>query len=111
MSRRRRPNAPKYHDPSPAFLRALMQTIGKPIPEVAKLLGVDPRTLQRYLQPRGQLAPYCVQYTLEALAEAKLHDSDIARTRRKPRVEVARIDAAESIPSPILDGTAVKGVE
>lgn len=110
MSRRRRPNAPRYHDPSPAYLRALMLTIGKPTGWVAQRLGLSESTLGRYLKRGGTLAPYPVQFTLEALAEAKLHDSDIMRTRKARAVTVATIDPPVSIPSPPLDGTAVKGV-
>jgi hypothetical protein len=83
VSRAHRPNAAKYHDPSPKKLRTLLITISLPLDEVCARAGIGRRTLERYLAGK-KIATYPVQYVLEQMAYAKLHDADIARTR-KPR--------------------------
>ena len=60
------------HDPSPDYLRALVDQSGLSQRAVADLLGVDPRTMRYYLAhedgKRRAAAPYCVQYALEQLS-------------------------------------------
>jgi hypothetical protein len=86
MTRARRPNAVKYHDPRPAYIKSLYLAIQRPMSELATLTGVSEASLWRYVNPRspiGQLAPYPVQYVLEALAWARLHDGDKRRLKAK----------------------------
>ena len=62
------------HDPSPAYLRALIERAGLSQRRAALLIGIDPRALRYYLQsedhPSRRVAPYPVQYALERLAGA-----------------------------------------
>ncbi|HBN54739.1 MAG TPA: hypothetical protein DD456_12155 [Stenotrophomonas sp.] len=70
------PDASK-HDPRPEYIRALLQQAGVSQRQAATLLGISERMMRYYLAgerpgPSGQavpcLAPYTVQYALEALA-------------------------------------------
>ena len=60
------------HDPSPEYLRDLVERSGLSQRAVADRLGVDPRTMRYYLarvdSKRRAYAPYCVQYALERLS-------------------------------------------
>ena len=63
------PDASNYN-PDPQYLWSLMERTGKPLREVARLIGVNRGTLKGWLapdKPESQ-APYPVQFCLEALA-------------------------------------------
>ena len=70
------PNSEK-HDPDPEKLRAMLENAGYSARSAAKAIGVPARTLQRYLSPNairtGFLAPYPVQFAIEALTKARNH--------------------------------------
>jgi hypothetical protein len=98
MTRARRPNAVKYHDPRPAYIKSLYLAIQRPMCELAKLTGVSEATLWRYINPKspvGRLAPYTVQFILEALAWARLHDVDNRRLKERSKQR----DSLDSHPS------------
>ncbi len=64
----KKPNV-EHHKPDPRYLRRLVEDSGLSQVQAARRLGLDPRTVRRYLaedDPRE--APYVVQYALEALA-------------------------------------------
>jgi transcriptional regulator with XRE-family HTH domain len=60
------------HTTRPAYLRDLLEAAGLSQQQAAHALGVDPRTLRRWLQEPGTEGaapiPYVAQYCLEALA-------------------------------------------
>ena len=64
----KKPNA-EQHQPTARYLRELIERSGLSQVEAAHRLGINPRTMRRYLDPgAGRPAPYVVQYALEALA-------------------------------------------
>ena len=66
------PDATK-HDPRPEYIRALIAKAGLTQRAAAKRIGVSERMMRYYTagpEADGRLAPYCVQYALEALARA-----------------------------------------
>lgn len=75
------PDAHAQHDPDPERLRGLLKAAGLTMAQVAAACGMSVRTLERYLSPvsldRGDVMPYPLQYTIEALC---WH-----RTRSPPR--------------------------
>jgi len=68
----KKPNADRY-DPDPRYLRQLIEAAGMTQLEAAARIGIDGRTIRRYLADKGtpayRAAPYPVQYALEALAD------------------------------------------
>lgn len=66
----RLPNAENF-DPKPRHLRRLVEDTGLSQQECARRLGIDARTMRRYLQEPGtsgyRRPPYVLQYALEAL--------------------------------------------
>jgi transcriptional regulator with XRE-family HTH domain len=62
------------HTTRPAYLRDLLEAAGLSQQQAAFAIGVDPRTLRRWLQEPGTEGaapvPYVAQYCLEALAES-----------------------------------------
>lgn len=67
------PDASK-HDPSPEYLRALLDRAGVSQREAARKIGVSERVVRYYLAPTDspgyRPAPYVVQYALEMLARS-----------------------------------------
>lgn len=63
------PNA-SLHNPSPEYIRALVERSGLSQREAAKRIGVSDRLLRYYLTAGAdsRSAPYPVQFALEALA-------------------------------------------
>lgn len=75
-----KPRAPdatlhKTGDVGTAHLRALIDSTGLTQAEVAERIGVDARTMRRYLSPKYGGASYPVQFAIERLA------SDLARKK------------------------------
>lgn len=75
-----KPDATK-HDPRPEYLRALIAQAGLSQRAAARQIGVSERTMRQYLAGRRTLsdgrvipclAPYAVQFALEALAIDRL---------------------------------------
>ena len=67
----RKPNA-ENHNPTARYLRELVDRAGISQVEAAHRLGIDPRTMRRYLAADdAREAPYVVQYALEALASGR----------------------------------------
>ncbi|MDO5652355.1 MAG: helix-turn-helix transcriptional regulator [Moraxella sp.] len=66
-----KPNAQNYN-PNPDYLRELIGKAGLTQTATAQLIGIDPRTMRRYLafadSPNYQKAPYAVQFAIECLA-------------------------------------------
>lgn len=60
-----KPNAAEY-DPRPQYFRELAGSTGKTQPELAKVLGVDERTIRRWRNGERKF-PYVVQFSLECL--------------------------------------------
>lgn len=60
-----KPDASTY-DPRPEYLAELVKSTGLTRPVLAKLLGVDERTIRYWLAGKRQF-PYSVQFTLECL--------------------------------------------
>ena len=61
------------HDPTPAYLRSLIEAAGLSQRQAAQRIGISERQMRYYLAEPGQTArsaeaPYPVQYALEALA-------------------------------------------
>ncbi|WP_458068658.1 helix-turn-helix domain-containing protein [Rhodanobacter sp. BL-MT-08] len=69
----RQPDASK-HDPSPEYLRALLEQAGLTQRQAAERIGIHERMLRYYLYPEGhaqrRAAPYLVQYALEGLVQS-----------------------------------------
>lgn len=64
----KKPNISR-HNPTPRYLRELLDRAGLTQVEAAHRLGIDPRTMRRYVASGDyREAPYVVQYALEALA-------------------------------------------
>ena len=64
------PDATK-HNPSPDYLRALLDRAGVSQREAARRIGISERMMRYYLAPESadhRPAPYPVQFALEALA-------------------------------------------
>ncbi len=63
------------HDPRPEYLRELVAQSGLSQVECARLIGIDPATLRKYLMPSGASsrlnADYRTQYALEQLAASQ----------------------------------------
>ncbi|MFA5899712.1 MAG: helix-turn-helix transcriptional regulator [Hyphomicrobium sp.] len=81
----KRPNAAKYHDPRPAYIKALLLATGLSVPEVCGLVGISQAALYRYMCPKtgaGGLASYPVQVCLEKLAVDRIKTNN-ARTKKQ----------------------------
>lgn len=66
------PDASK-RNPSPEYLRALLERAGLSQREAARRIGVSERMMRYYLAPQSadyRPAPYVVQFALESLAPA-----------------------------------------
>lgn len=61
-----------HHDPRQEYLRALIEKSGLSQVECARLVGLSPATLRKYLMPESApsrlVADYRTQYALEQLA-------------------------------------------
>lgn len=67
------PDASK-HNPSPEYLRALLERAGVSQREAARRIGVSERVMRYYLAPESadyRPAPYVVQFALESLSRSK----------------------------------------
>lgn len=66
------PNA-QQHNPDPNYCSALIAQSGLTPAEIAKILGISPRSLRAYKAdgPNRLPIPYLVQYGLECLPKAK----------------------------------------
>jgi len=78
----------REHDPSPEYLRALIDRSGLSQRAAARQLGICERQMRRYLAPRDvgvstADAPYLVQFALEALAMRR-SAKHITVTRNRP---------------------------
>jgi predicted transcriptional regulator len=74
-----KPDARLYrHDP--AHLRELVKRTGLSQGQCADALGIDHRTMRRYLDTRGTFpAPYCVAFALHCLAVAREREAKSVR--------------------------------
>ena len=69
-------NAPdaRLHNPDPAYIRELIERSGLSQREAARRIGIGERVMRCYLASReassAQIAPYPVQFALEALAHS-----------------------------------------
>jgi len=67
-----KPNALNYN-PDPEYLRELIAKTGMTQAEVARRIGIDGRSIRRYLASTAAAtyitAPYTVQFAIECLAE------------------------------------------
>ena len=67
-----KPNAKENYNPDPDYLRSLIEKAGLTQAKTAELVGIEARTMRRYLafrdSPNYQKAPYAIQYAMEALA-------------------------------------------
>ena len=64
------PDATK-HNPSPDYLRALLDHAGVSQREAARRIGISERVMRYYLAPESadyRPAPYVVQFAIEALS-------------------------------------------
>jgi len=60
------------HNPSPEYLRELIERAGVSQRGAARLLGISERPMRRYLSKKDrERAPYLVQFGLECLAGAR----------------------------------------
>lgn len=59
------------HDPTPEYMRYLVERTGLSQREVAKRIGIDDRSIRYYLShgENRRVAPYPVQFALECLAD------------------------------------------
>lgn len=64
-----KPDATK-HDPRPEYIRKLIERSGLSQVKAAAAIGVDPRTMRRYVLGEAS-APYLVQFALECLAKCR----------------------------------------
>lgn len=66
-----KPNAQNYN-PDPDYLRSLIAKAGLTQAQTAQLIGINARSIRRYLSftdsPNYQKAPYAVQFAIECLA-------------------------------------------
>ena len=60
-----KPNAEK-HNPSPDYLRSLIEGAGISQREASRIIGINERTMRFYLQGKYD-CPYTVQFALENL--------------------------------------------
>ena len=60
------PNA-ENHDPSTGYIAALVESTGLSQAKLGRLLGVDARTVRRWVTEGETEAPYVVQFALECL--------------------------------------------
>lgn len=68
------PDATK-HNPSPDYLRALLDRAGLSQREAARRIGVSERVMRYYLAPEAadyRPAPYVVQFALESLSSRRV---------------------------------------
>ena len=64
---------PSKHNPDPLYLRKLIKRAGKNQVTAAVAIGIDARTMRRYVSLDEKVrrdAPYSVQYMLEQLPKA-----------------------------------------
>ena len=64
---------PSKHNPDPLYLRKLIKRAGKNQVTAAVAIGIDARTMRRYVsldEKVRRAAPYSVQYMLEQLSKA-----------------------------------------
>lgn len=70
-----KPNAIHYN-PDPDYLRGLIAKAGLTQSATAELIGINARSMRRYLafadSPNYQKAPYAVQFAIECLAAHRL---------------------------------------
>lgn len=62
------------HNPSPDYLRALLDRAGVSQREAARRIGVSERMMRYYLAPKSadyRPAPYVVQFALESLSHPR----------------------------------------
>jgi len=67
------PDATK-HNPSPDYLRALLDRAGVSQREAARRIGLSERVMRYYLAPESadyRPAPYVVQFALESLSRSR----------------------------------------
>lgn len=66
-----KPDAQNYN-PDPDYLRTLITKAGLTQAKTAKLIGINARSIRRYLScidsPNYQQAPYAIQFAIECLA-------------------------------------------
>ncbi|OJX04564.1 MAG: hypothetical protein BGO72_21365 [Burkholderiales bacterium 70-64] len=63
------------HNPSPDYIRALLERAGLSQRAAAKRLGISERMMRYYVATDSsdhRSAPYCVQFALETLANAEV---------------------------------------
>ena len=66
------PNYEESYYPDPSYLSGLIDSTGLRKQEIAKIIGVNFRTLSRYLSTAEKVdMPYTVQFSLECLAQKK----------------------------------------
>lgn len=79
----RKPDA-SLHDPSPAYLRSLLETAGISQEAAATALGITDRVMRYYLSRQESAtyrpAPYAIQYALEQLAAYSANKRSVKRT-------------------------------
>ena len=85
-----KPNSENYN-PSPVYLRSLIEQTGLSQRKAAKVIGVSERVMRNYLSlnPNDHTkCPYPVQYCLECLAKKTLLQGDwatpVLHTSRTP---------------------------
>lgn len=62
------------HNPSPDYLRALLERAGVSQREAARRIGISERVMRYYLAPESadyRPAPYVVQFALESLSRSR----------------------------------------
>lgn len=62
------------HNPSPEYLRALLDRAGVSQREAARRIGISERMMRYYLAPESadyRPAPYAVQFALESLSHPR----------------------------------------
>lgn len=81
-----------YSDPD--YLSGLIDSIGLKKQEIAKIIGVNFRTLSRYLSTSEKVdMPYSVQFTLECLAQKKRAERAMPTKQKEiPTDEPAEIE-------------------
>ena len=79
----RKPDA-SLHDPSPAYLRGLLEAAGITQEAAATALGITDRVMRYYLSSQESAtyrpAPYAIQYALEQLAAYAANKRRVKRT-------------------------------
>lgn len=74
-----RPNVEEHRPGDGAYLRELLDGANVAQAEVAEALGIDPRTMRRYVAAG---APYVVQFCIECYCAAVAADAPTARSVR-----------------------------